>query len=144
MLMASMSTLLAPMFSRLRNQPTKIDSDGELLRAFARTGSEAAFEELVRRHGSLVLGVCQRMLNHRHDAEDAFQATWIVLAKKARTIHRPEQLAHWLYGVARHAALNVRKIRKRRSVRELAWGESTDVADQRLYFLERDSSAARR
>lgn len=131
MLMASISTLLAPMFTRLRNQPTKIDSDGELLGTFARTGSEAAFEELVRRHGSLVLGVCQRMLNHRHDAEDAFQATWIVLAKKARTIHRPEQLAHWLYGVARHAALNVRKIRKRRTVREQALGESTDVADHR-------------
>lgn len=129
--MASMSTLLAPMFTRLRNQPTKLDSDGQLLAAFARTGSEAAFEELVRRHGSLVLGVCQRMLNHRHDAEDAFQATWIVLAKKVRSIHRPEHLAHWLYGVARHAALNVRKMRKRRTIREQALGESTDVADHR-------------
>lgn len=131
MLMASMSTLLAPMLTRLRSQPTKLNSDGELLGEFSRTGSEVAFEELVRRHGSLVLGVCRRMLTHHHDAEDAFQATWIVLAKKVRSIHRPEHLAHWLYGVARHAALNVRKIRKRRTIREQALGESTDVADHR-------------
>lgn len=131
MLMASLSTLLAPMFTRSKNRPTKIDSDGELLREFARSGSEAAFEELVRRHGSLVLGVCQRMLSNHHDAEDAFQATWIVLAKKARSVHKPEQLSHWLYGVARHAALNVRKMRKRRNNREHALGESTDVADPR-------------
>lgn len=131
MLMASMSTLLAPMFTKLKSLSTKIDSDGELLGEYMRTGSEPAFEELVRRHGALVLGVCQRMLTHHHDAEDAFQATWIVLSKKANTIHRPEQLAHWLFGVARHAALNVRKIRKRRTIREQALGESSDVADHR-------------
>lgn len=131
MLMASLSTLLAPMFTRLKNHPTKNDADGQLLQAFARTGSEAAFEELVRRHGSLVLSVCRRMLTNHHDAEDAFQATWIVLARKAHTIHRPEHLAQWLFGVARHAALNVRKIRLRRNNREQALGESTDVADHR-------------
>ncbi len=86
-------------------------SDGELLNRFvARRDkvAEAAFAALVERHGPMVLGVCRRVLGNRHAAEDAFQATFLVLARKASAIARREQLASWLYGVARHIALDAR------------------------------------
>src|SRR5215471_18325424 len=74
--------------------------DAQLLERFALQREDAAFTALVRRHGPLVLGVCRRILHNWHDAEDAFQATFLVLARKAGTIHRQEALSSWLYGVA--------------------------------------------
>lgn len=93
-------------------------SDKDLLEWFVQRHEEAAFTALVRRHGPMVLGVCRRVLRHSHDAEDAFQATFLVLAKKADRLRRPELLANWLYGVAYRTALQARQRGARRSVRE--------------------------
>src|SRR5215510_4537370 len=76
-------------------------SDANLLHAYAAGNDEDAFAALVKRHGPMVLGVCNRLLREPSDAEDAFQATFMVLVRKARTIYRPHLLANWLYGVAR-------------------------------------------
>jgi RNA polymerase sigma factor (sigma-70 family) len=93
-------------------------TDGQLLEWFIARRDEAAFEALVRRHGPMVLGVCRRVLADWHDAEDAFQATFLVLARKAATLRRRELLGHWLYGVAYRTAREARAVRARRQARE--------------------------
>src|SRR5216110_1827175 len=93
-------------------------SDGQLLERFIHRREEAAFETLVRRHGPMVLGVCRRVLRHEHDAGDAFQATFLVLARKAGSIRRREALGGWLYEVAYHIALRARADTARRRRRE--------------------------
>jgi RNA polymerase sigma factor (sigma-70 family) len=93
-------------------------SDGELLRAFARRRDEDAFAALVRRHGPMVLGVCRRVLHHREDAEDAFQATFLILARKAAALGERTPLAAWLYGSAYRAALSARRAAVRRRAHE--------------------------
>lgn len=89
-------------------------SDAELLRRFAVEQDEAAFAALVRRHGPMVLGVCRRILDDTHAADDAFQATFLLLVRKARSIGRPELLANWLYGVAYRVARKARAAMSRR------------------------------
>lgn len=83
-------------------------ADEVLLARFARKGDQQAFASLVRRHGPQVYGVCRRILRDDHAAEDAFQSTFLLLAKKAPTIARPEALGGWLFGVAVRVATKTR------------------------------------
>jgi len=80
-------------------------SDGQLLDCFIEQREEAAFAALVHRHGRMVLSTCRRILRNEHDAEDAFQAVFLVLVQKAGSIRRRECVANWLYGVAHKIAL---------------------------------------
>src|SRR5581483_7781950 len=107
------ATPTAALLDRLWAERFAPADDARLLRLFASDRDERAFAELVRRHGPMVLGVCRRVLGHRDDADDAFQATWLVLARKARAITRPGRLAGWLHAVAIRAAAEVRRMRNR-------------------------------
>ncbi len=93
-------------------------TDGQLLECFLARRDEGAFAALVRRHGRMVLGVCRRLLRHEQDAEDAFQASFLVLARKAASLRQRELLGNWLYGVAYRAALEVRAANATRRRRE--------------------------
>src|SRR5439155_19323261 len=93
-------------------------SDRELLRRFADANDQAAFAALVRRHTGLVLGVCRRMLSNPQDAEDACQATFLVLAQKANSNRWQPSVANWLYTTARRVARNARVAARRRARRE--------------------------
>jgi RNA polymerase sigma factor (sigma-70 family) len=93
-------------------------TDGQLLAWFINQRDEAAVATLVRRHGPMVWGVCRRLLPGHHDAEDAFQATFLVLVRKAASIKPREMVANWLHGVARQTALKARATVAKRRVRE--------------------------
>src|SRR5260370_15611323 len=93
-------------------------SDARLLEHFIERRDEAAFETLVRRHGPMVLGVCRRLLRNYHDADDAFQATFLVLVRKAASIAPREMVGSWLYGVAYQTALKSRAVAAKRRWRE--------------------------
>jgi RNA polymerase sigma factor (sigma-70 family) len=92
--------------------------DRELLERFVAAKDEAAFAVLVERHGPMVLGVCRRMLGSAHDAEDACQAAFLVLAQKAASIRKTTSLPSWLHGVASRVAGHLRREGLRRSRRE--------------------------
>lgn len=98
----------------LRRQ-TDDTPDRELVRRFADTRDNEAFGELVRRHGPVVFGVCRRMLANTHDAEDAFQATFLVLVRRANQLTDHEPLGPWLFQVAVLTARNVRRGNRRRA-----------------------------
>jgi RNA polymerase sigma factor (sigma-70 family) len=93
-------------------------TDRELLQCFLAGRDEGAFTELLRRHGPLIWAVCRRALGDFHEAEDAFQATFLVLARRAGFIRKGEAVGSWLYGVARRTAMNAKKTSGRRKKRE--------------------------
>jgi RNA polymerase sigma factor (sigma-70 family) len=124
-------------------------SDRELLDAFALRQDEAAFAVLVERHGSMILGVCRRVLRSVHDAEDACQATFLVLARKAGSIRKKDSLGSWLHGVAFRVASDLKKRLARRqsssaavddvtgrdTVTEVTLREAQAALDEELYLL---------
>ncbi|HKB39834.1 MAG TPA: sigma-70 family RNA polymerase sigma factor [Gemmataceae bacterium] len=116
----------------LRRQTLSEDSarlgDGQLLHCFIAHRDDAAFEALVRRHGPMVLGVCRRILCDPHDADDAFQATFLVLVRKAASVSPPERVGNWLYGVACQTARKARVLADRRRVRERQVSEMPEPA----------------
>jgi RNA polymerase sigma factor (sigma-70 family) len=102
-------------------QPT----DRQLLDDFASRRDDGAFTTLMERHGPMVLRVCRRVLGHEQDAEDAFQATFLVLARNTASIRRPEALVSWLYGVAYRTAMRAKRTAARRRNREARLRERT-------------------
>jgi RNA polymerase sigma factor (sigma-70 family) len=127
-------------------QATEGVPDQQLLERFVVGRDEDAFTALVHRHGPMVTGVCRRLLREMHDAEDAFQATFLVLARKAASIRKGESVGSWLYGVALRVASKARVEAARRARREgqrpapaaaeagdaLCWGELRSVLDEEL------------
>jgi RNA polymerase sigma factor (sigma-70 family) len=124
-------------------------SDCQLLQRFVQEADEGAFQALVERHGPLVLSVCTRVLGSEHDAEDAFQATFLVFVRKAGSIRAPELLGPWLYGVAYRTALKAKaEALKRRKLEtrladmtsppaenNLAWRDLRPVLDEEVNRL---------
>jgi len=105
---ATLGTVLRHL-RRLAAPPPGADlSDGQLLDGFLGRRDESAFAALLSRHGPMVLGVCRRVLRHAEDADDAFQATFLVLVRQAGSIRRHDSLASYLYGVALRTARRAR------------------------------------
>ena len=125
--MATRPNALLPLLMKApsANANGKAASDRDLLRRFARHKDEAAFADLVKRHGAMVLAVCQRVLGNPADAEDACQATFLVLARKAGSARWQSSIAGWLYATARQVALNARTARSRRAKHE---GQAARIA----------------
>jgi len=98
-------------------------TDGKLLEGFLSCRDETAFEALVRRHGPMVMGVCRRLLGNREDAEDAFQAVFLILARKAGSIRPREKVGNWLHGVAYRTSLKAKVMRAKRFAKERRAGE---------------------
>jgi RNA polymerase sigma factor (sigma-70 family) len=131
-------------------------TDGQLLEAFLSGRHETAFEELLKRHGPLVLGVCRRILRDPHDADDAFQATFLVLLRKAGSIGKKESVASWLYGVAYRLAVRAKAKAHRRQAHErhgtpmtttdpfeeLIWRDLRHVLDEEINQLPEPYRAA--
>jgi RNA polymerase sigma factor (sigma-70 family) len=93
-------------------------TDGDLLELYVSRRDEAAFDALVHRHGAMVLGVCRRILRNEADAEDAFQATFLVFVRKAALIRSQNAVSNWLYGVAHNTAMKAKAMNRKRYVKE--------------------------
>jgi RNA polymerase sigma factor (sigma-70 family) len=144
---------LSPVLRHIRKlvaaQHTKERTDLQLLGAFAADNDQLAFAVLVRRHGPLVMRVCRHVLQQAQDAEDAFQATFLVLARKAASIRKSEALVSWLHGVAYRMAMNAKRNAARRRQHEsrakaaspanpsweVAWREVQVLLDEEIQRL---------
>src|SRR5262249_17809278 len=131
------------------------ETDRQLLDHFAALRDESAFTALVGRHGPMVLQVCRRVLHHEQDAEDAFQAVFLVLARHSGSIRKRQALASWLYGVAYRTAMKVKRSAARRrnhearlractsaTTRSPAWDEVQAVLDEEIQRLAEPFRAA--
>lgn len=105
-------------------------SDGQLLERFLAAKDETAFEGLLERHGPLVWGVCRRVLRDETDAEDAFQATFLILVRRGQSIVRRESVGSWLYGVALRTAMRARAAAARRRILEQRTARSTNAPSE--------------
>ena len=123
MLTRPLHTILRHIRSLFHPQAPGTVTDGQLLERFVERKDEAAFELLVWRHGPMVLGVCRRILQNPHDAEDAFQAAFFTLARKAASIGQRDSVGAWLYRVAYRIALRARARRARLAQREQPLGD---------------------
>src|SRR5262249_16218594 len=148
--MASASGNILREVRKLIKHPREgLSTDRDLLERFSQQRDEAAFGDLVRRHETLVMGVCRRILDQAQDAEDAFQATFLLLAQKAGSLGKKESVANWLYGVAQRIAgkAKVAAVRRHRHESRAAvsdivqlrddvtWKELKSVLDEELARL---------
>jgi RNA polymerase sigma factor (sigma-70 family) len=138
-----------PHLVRLVSRNAEGMSDAQLLQVFARDNDQVAFTAIVERHGRLVLSVCRHVLGHVQDAEDAFQATFLVLARKAPSIEKQSSLASWLYGVAYRMCIKAKRGAARRRAHEknagtpaatetpdeLTWREAQAILDEEINRL---------
>jgi len=147
---AQLETLLRHIEKLVAGHGVQQRSDRQLLDDFVARRSEAAFTALVSRHGPMVLRVCRRVLNHEQDAEDAFQATFLVLASNARSIRKRDTVGDWLHGVAHRTALNTKRSAARRRGHEAragaraplgasspSWDDVQSVLDEEVQRLPR-------
>ena len=123
-------------------------TDAQLLECYLADRDDAAFEGLVRRHGPMVFGVCRRVLSDVHDAEDAVQATFLVLVRKAASIEPREMVGNWLHGVAYSTSVRARSASAKRRAKEgkaAAMPVRSDAQDeaweQLLPLLDRELKA---
>jgi len=148
-----MTTTLSQAIERVARAASRCDeaerTDAQLLGRFVQQHDERAFEALLRRHGPMVLGVCRRLLGDHHAAEDAFQVTFLVLARKAATVVPRQLVANWLHGVACHVAMKARAMSLKRHSREKQvanmpepaaaphkhWDEARQLLDEELSRL---------
>src|SRR5215510_12899706 len=105
-------TLLAARIRRLAAPEIEALTDAELVGRYSEHRDAAAFEVLVWRHGPMVWAACRRVLRHEQDAEDAFQATFLALARSAHTLGTRQAVAGWLHRVATNAAINLKARRR--------------------------------
>jgi len=124
----AMALLGRPVRRTPAKPPTDDATDAELIDHFVSRRDHNAFAILVRRHGPMVFGVCRRVLRDPHDAEEAFQVTFLVLVRKAGSLRQPERLANWLYGVASRVAHKTKRTTARRDAHERSAAVSNVVA----------------
>jgi RNA polymerase sigma factor (sigma-70 family) len=138
------STGITQLVRALRTQACADQTDGQLLSQYLSRRDEAAFVALLLRHGPMVLGVCRRVLGNAADAEDAFQATFLVLVRKASSLSGRAVLGDWLHGVARRTALSARRACARRRAKEQAMArpdvQGEPIQDDWLPLLDEELS----
>ncbi len=147
--MPGISLILRQLHTLMATQKAEGQTDGPLLERFVSQRDEAAFAALLERHGPMVLGVCRRILHDEHRAEDAFQATFLVLVRKASSIRKQQSIASWLHGVALRLARNA-KVDATRATQpdarnasraaadvqaEISWQEAQKILDDELQRL---------
>jgi RNA polymerase sigma factor (sigma-70 family) len=133
---AGLNTLVQQMRTLVTVHHYEDLSDGSLLGCFVAQRDELAFEGLVRRHGPLVLGVGRRVLGAGPDLDDVFQATFLVLARKAGSIRRQESVASWLYGVAFHLSQKLKRQLDRRRKHERVGGRLDVIAETQSMVVD--------